>query len=690
VPWNAAFGPGATLYTSAGCFTPRYAPPEAFIGKTSRSFDQYSLALTFCELVYGRLPFSDGEDQEEKRRRGEMDLEFLPPVTRPILAKALSPQPQDRFPSCTEFWKALSEGYSRLGTAAAGTSPQGRRDSDRSPAGSRDDNADDPPHREDDPAGPRGIALAEPKGPSLHDLLQRLRTGDRSARDELVSHTYNRLHRLARRMLRGCPEVGRWEQTDDILHNALARLLRALETTPPDSVRHFYNLAAHQIRRELLDLVDRLQGPRGVGGNPTPPAAGAQAEALDRAKGPLSLAVWWEFHKAVESLPDELREVIGLVYYDGLTKDEAAEVLGVLPRTVKRRWNRACSALSLALGWTSPQGRRDSDRSPADSRDDNADDPPRWEDDSAGPGGIALADPKESSHKEPGRRHSANRGRETVAPGGACLVHIYPSGPSLGCRYDLANKPLILGRGDDCKIRMLDHSVSRKHAKIEPAPEGYYVQDLQSTNGTFVNDRQIDGPSLLQDGDYLRVGNCIYRCLAGGNIEAEYHEEIHRLTILDGLTQIHNQRYLSEFLDREVARSRWHARPLSLLMFDIDRFKTINDSFGHLCGDFVLRELVAVVRPLARPGDLLARYGGEEFVLALVETPLEEAATVAERLRQAVADHKFRFKTTPVRLTVSIGVATLGLADATAIQLLRNADEAVYRAKIGGRNRVCT
>ena len=271
----------------------------------------------------------------------------------------------------------------------------------------------------------------------------------------------------------------------------------------------------------------------------------------------------------------------------------------------------------------------------------------------------------------------------------ACLVHIYPTGPSMGCRYPLRDQALLLGRGDEADIKLQDHSVSRKHARIEPADEGYYVADFQSTNGTFVNDRQLEAPALLADGDYLRVGNCIYRYLAGGNIEAEYHEEIYRLTILDGLTQIHNQRYMSEFLDREVARSQRHARPLSILMFDIDRFKSINDSFGHLCGDFVLRELAGCVRSSVRREDLFARYGGEEFALVLVETPHDEAVLVAERLRQAIADHPFRFETTPVRLTVSVGVAsTAGDPPVGPAELLKAADERLYQAKRAGRNRV--
>jgi diguanylate cyclase (GGDEF)-like protein len=271
----------------------------------------------------------------------------------------------------------------------------------------------------------------------------------------------------------------------------------------------------------------------------------------------------------------------------------------------------------------------------------------------------------------------------------ACLVHIYPTGPSMGCRYPLTSQSVMIGRGEDCDIRLTDHSVSRRHALIESTPEGYYVIDQRSTNGTFVNDRQIDTVCLLQDGDYLRVGNCIYRYLAGGNIEAEYHEEIYRLTILDGLTRIHNTRYLNEFLEREVVRSQRHERPLSFLMIDIDRFKSINDSLGHLCGDFVLRELADLIRVTVRKEDLFARYGGEEFAVVLVETDRHGATLVAERIRELVADHQFRFESTPVRLTVSIGVAsTCGDPVVTPASLIRAADEKLYEAKRLGRNRV--
>ena len=214
----------------------------------------------------------------------------------------------------------------------------------------------------------------------------------------------------------------------------------------------------------------------------------------------------------------------------------------------------------------------------------------------------------------------------------------------------------MLGRGNDCDIRINDHSVSRRHARIQPGADGYYAVDLQSTNGTFVNDVPAS-ICKLKDGDYLRVGNCIYRFLIGGNVEAEYHEEIYRLTIIDALTDIHNKRYLLEFLDRELARSARYTRPLSLVMFDIDRFKVINDELGHLGGDFTLRELAACVKGSVRKEELFARYGGEEFVVVLPETNLEGPPSSPSACVSMVEKHPFQYEGKTYPVTISIGVA---------------------------------
>jgi diguanylate cyclase (GGDEF)-like protein len=270
----------------------------------------------------------------------------------------------------------------------------------------------------------------------------------------------------------------------------------------------------------------------------------------------------------------------------------------------------------------------------------------------------------------------------------ACVVHIYPTGPGMGTRYPLSDSPMVLGRGNDCDIRINDHSVSRRHARIQPGADGYYAVDLQSTNGTFVNDVPAS-ICKLKDGDYLRVGNCIYRFLAGGNVEAEYHEEIYRLTIIDALTDIHNKRYLLEFLDRELSRSARYNRPLALILFDIDRFKSINDEHGHLGGDFTLREVGALVKATIRKEELFARYGGEEFVVVLPETTAEGGYAVAERIRSLIEKHPFQYEGKSYNVTISAGLAaTNGDEALTPTEILRQADEKLYQAKNEGRNRV--
>jgi diguanylate cyclase (GGDEF)-like protein len=269
----------------------------------------------------------------------------------------------------------------------------------------------------------------------------------------------------------------------------------------------------------------------------------------------------------------------------------------------------------------------------------------------------------------------------------ACLVHIYPTGPGMGTRYTLGDRPLVIGRGNDCDIRINDHSVSRRHARITRGADDYYAEDLQSTNGTFVNDL-ASLTRKLEDGNYLRVGNCIYRFLAGGNVEAEYHEEIYRLTIIDALTESHNKRDLLEFLDRELARSERYRRPLSLLMLDIDHFKVINEDLGHLGGDFTLRELAARIKSNVRKEELFARYGGEEFAVVLPETTVEGAAKLGERLRKVVEQQPFRFDDRTFGVTISLGVATTCGEALTPPDLIRRADEKLYQAKHQGRNRV--
>ncbi len=266
------------------------------------------------------------------------------------------------------------------------------------------------------------------------------------------------------------------------------------------------------------------------------------------------------------------------------------------------------------------------------------------------------------------------------------LVHIYPTGPNMGNRYSLGDRPVMLGRESDCDIVINDESVSRRHASITPGPEGYVIADLRSTNGTFINDHPVS-QCLLKDGDYVHIGGVMYRFLASTNIEAAYHEEIYRLTIMDALTEIHNKRYFLEFMARQLSLTIRYGRPLALIMIDIDCFKQINDRLGHVCGDYTLRELASRVKNALRREDLFARYGGEEFAVVLPEASLHGALQTAERLRHAVEAHPFHYDGCQYLVTISLGVtATTGQQWLTTNELIEQADTRLYQAKRQGRN----
>jgi two-component system cell cycle response regulator len=270
--------------------------------------------------------------------------------------------------------------------------------------------------------------------------------------------------------------------------------------------------------------------------------------------------------------------------------------------------------------------------------------------------------------------------------GQSCLVVIY--GPRLGHRYELPEGEATIGRDVGSDIQVDLDNVSRRHARLARRDGKVFVSDLGSTNGTFVNDGEVELEVELRSGDLVKIGGSIFKFLYGGDVESLFHEEIYRITIVDGLTQCFNKRYFLEFLEREMARGLRYGRPLSLMMFDIDHFKKVNDGFGHLAGDHVLRELAALIRSNVRKEECLARYGGEEFVLVTPESGPERARKFAEKIRRLAEREVFVFDSKEICVTLSIGVADMIAAYADPASFIRAADERLYEAKRGGRNRV--
>ncbi len=272
-----------------------------------------------------------------------------------------------------------------------------------------------------------------------------------------------------------------------------------------------------------------------------------------------------------------------------------------------------------------------------------------------------------------------------------CLVVIYTKEATLlGKRFVLKESPTRVGRDADNHIVFDGDSVSRRHCHFERRGDAWYVVDDGSTNGTYINDDRIAAAQKLENGDRAKIGPTIFKYLSGADVESQYHEEIYRLTIIDGLTQTYNKRYLYEALERELIRARRNTRDLGILMFDIDHFKKINDEHGHLAGDSVLKDLAHLVQERVRRDELIARYGGEEFVVMLPETALEGTLALAETLRSRVAEHRFAFQNEAIHVTISLGCAALSDAERTATDLLKRVDDRLYEAKRTGRNRVCS
>lgn len=279
-------------------------------------------------------------------------------------------------------------------------------------------------------------------------------------------------------------------------------------------------------------------------------------------------------------------------------------------------------------------------------------------------------------------------GPQQSAPRSACVVVIH--GEGLGRRADIGDAPLLIGRSEEADLTIVHKSVSRQHCRIWRDGLGYRLRDLGATNPTRLNDLRLGAAeAMLADGDQITVGESILKFISQDSVEARYHEEIYQLATHDPLTELYNRRHFLEMADKEITRALRHQRPLALCIIDVDLFKPINDRYGHISGDDVLRQIGALVRRHARSDDLAARIGGEEFALLLPECGLQAAHECAERLREAVATTGFSPGGDPQRITVSIGIAELGPKRDSRSALMADADAALYRAKEEGRNRVC-
>jgi len=279
---------------------------------------------------------------------------------------------------------------------------------------------------------------------------------------------------------------------------------------------------------------------------------------------------------------------------------------------------------------------------------------------------------------------------QLTSPRDRCTLSVLV-GPNVGRIIAIDPVGVIVGRGEDADVRLDDPGLSRSHARIFRMGDAFYLQDLGSTNGSWVDGAPVTSATLIPDGGRVAFGPTV---VLSAQIQDATGQEaslrLYQSTIRDGLTHVYNRRYLDKRLSEEVAFALRHQATLSLLMLDVDHFKHVNDTFGHQAGDAVLKVLAASVGRLVRTEDVLARYGGEEFCIIARGIDARNASIFGERLRRTVERVSAPVGDRSLSVTISIGISTLSPSshyeDATA--LLAGADAALYQAKTTGRNRV--
>jgi len=234
------------------------------------------------------------------------------------------------------------------------------------------------------------------------------------------------------------------------------------------------------------------------------------------------------------------------------------------------------------------------------------------------------------------------------------------AGENLGRMYRIDQLETIVGRAAEAGIRLEDDGVSRKHAKICQADGEVWVEDMRSANGTIVNGQPVER-RVLHDGDKIQMGSTtVLKFTYSDRLEEDFQRKMHDAALHDGLTKIYNKRYFLDRLPTEIAYASRHKTPLSLLMFDVDHFKVVNDTHGHLAGDYVLATLAQIASTTLRTEDLFARYGGEEFAILCRGVAADNASVLGQRMRILIATSVFTHHGAKIPVTVSVGIASLG------------------------------
>lgn len=266
---------------------------------------------------------------------------------------------------------------------------------------------------------------------------------------------------------------------------------------------------------------------------------------------------------------------------------------------------------------------------------------------------------------------------------------LFQQGPLFGKMVLLQTGSVVLGRSADADITIDDEGISRRHVRLDYKKGKTIITDMGSTNGTYVNGERIAETELQHEDKIQLSSSTLIKYIYADKLDESTQQELYNMGHRDPLTNAYNKRHFLDRLKGEFSFAMRNEAPLSLVMFDIDHFKQVNDTYGHPAGDFVLMRLGALAHSIIREEDVFARYGGEEFTLILKGTDAEGAKILAERLRRLVDEHDFVFEGQSIPVTVSVGVTTLqgkNLSDWDA--MIKTTDQRLYQSKHQGRNRV--
>jgi two-component system cell cycle response regulator len=294
----------------------------------------------------------------------------------------------------------------------------------------------------------------------------------------------------------------------------------------------------------------------------------------------------------------------------------------------------------------------------------------------------------------PPRRDTPLRPVAMAPPREARATLTLLTGLHSGHLHPLDGAATTIGRSVESNLVVDEEGVSRHHARIDRTAEGaFYVEDLGSTNGTFLGADRV-GVALLRGGDLLQLGPLLQvRFAIVDSPEESFYRRLYESSVHDPLTHVFNRSYMNDRLLAEVSSARRAGTDVTVLMLDIDHLKEVNDRFGHMAGDRALCTIASRILRALRVTDMLARYGGDEFVVIATGTGGDEARLLAERVLRAVEGLQMGARGGTVRITASIGIASLGeiaSSDEPVSELFCLADERMYAAKATGRNRVCT